>query len=92
MLLSLLILAVAGGTMAFKVKFSDQFCTTVAQQDPTANYFCASAIFACPLLKNVMPTNNPSVIPVCTTSTSGIVGAECVGKVDCTILTRLIID
>ena len=50
MLLSLALIAVVGGALAFKAKFSTTFCTTFARQN-AGNYFCTAAngaALACP--------------------------------------------
>jgi flagellar basal body-associated protein FliL len=93
MLLSLLVLAVAGGAMAFNVRFNQQFCTTVAIQDSdTQQYTCPEPPNACKLTQAAQISTNLTIIPICTTITSGIVGFECLGVNSCRIPTRIVAD
>jgi len=82
MLLSLLVLAVAGGAMAFNAKFSNSFCTIA-----TVNGVCPTNPSSCPIVKKVKLTTAIGT-PVCYTSDLG--AGNCAGITSCTFLTTTI--
>lgn len=68
MLLSLALVAVIGGALAFNVKNSNRFCTTLAQ-DPGTGYTCIinGAVLKCPNLALASTTNTNQGAFFCTT-------------------------
>jgi hypothetical protein len=70
MLMSLALIAVVGGALAFKAKYTDSFCTSFAPKNLAGQYICTTnggAALSCPTLitnkRLVDPGTNP---PVCT--------------------------
>ena len=86
MLLSLLVLAVAGGAMAFKTRFLSNYCVTLAQQDINGNFFCNPNPPSCRLSISVTTTIDITLIPLCTTA-KPVTG--CTGVTSCTIKSSL---
>lgn len=72
MLLSLSILAVVGGTLAFKAKTGTQYCTTLPIFDATGNTICPEKCPNRAYLKVGLPMDR-----ICTTTTSGNPVAPC---------------
>jgi hypothetical protein len=75
MLLSLSILAVVGGALAFTVKIGNPFCVATTTSSTT----CPTD---CPDLAKIKTTTDPNVY-LCTTTTSGIPGSECTSGTLC---------
>ena len=84
MLLSLLVLAVAGGAMAFKAKRLFAYCTTA-----TVNNVCPASPSSCGFINRKTITTDLSITPVCTTAT---VAGTCTGVTNCVNFTRLKTD
>jgi hypothetical protein len=90
MLLSLVLLAVTGGILGSKAKFTHKYCTTnpiVVNGIPT----CPFPPQACELLPNVTTTNFNGV-RVCLTETNGNASTPCLGVTNCTTLRKIIND
>lgn len=75
MLMSLLILAVAGGALAFKAKFSKEYCTTLAKTTVQGGALTCKDAFGVGLF---CPIDSPNITTiggvgnfVCTTTTNG---------------------
>jgi hypothetical protein len=96
MLMSLALLAVAGGVLAFKAKFTRKYCTTIAvfsddQQKYTCPIVAPPSGDACPLLAGSTTTVDPGLI-VCTTITNGVVASPCANVVNCNVVTTVKTD
>lgn len=73
MLMSILLLAVVGGALAFKAKYTADFCTTLARQSGS-NFFCTNASGAaltCPNLVENKTTDGTSGPIYCTAASDG---------------------
>lgn len=90
MLLSLLVLAVVGGALAFNAnaKFERSYCTTPPWQDASGQLFCTTNPGSCPLLIEKTTTSGIGQL-LCTTTP---VGGSCVGVANCTISSKIKTD
>ena len=89
MLLSLFVLATAGGTMALKVKFLHNYCVTSPLSNGQGGWVCQSNPSFCVMFPNVTTTNRPGVFPYCITSTNPATG-DCEEVTNCNQLAKLI--
>jgi len=89
MLLSLLVLAVAGGAMAFNAKFNQSFCTTATIDIGGGVAGCPEAvdISSCPIITGKKLVTTPGT-KVCYTNLNN--QGNCNNVTTCTVLTTIV--
>jgi hypothetical protein len=97
MLMSLLVLAVVGGALAFKAKFEEDYCTTLAVQTVAGGAFTCNSTngnrLTCPNYEDLVTTTTQGNLNiVCTTTTNGNIQNPCSPVNNCRITTYKITD